>query len=127
MSDFGKRKDGPGGRRQCPREPVLLPAALMSVGASRTVFLLDVSATGAHLQVSTGLEVGKEVWVKVPPADIFGTVIWIEDDHCGIAFDAPLSDAEVEALRVRGKVIVIPRLTAAEQIAAAEWAAGLAR
>ena len=68
---FGKRKDGPGGRRSSPREQVMLPAALMSIGASRTVFLLDVSATGAQLQTNVPMHVGQEIWLKVPPSDIF--------------------------------------------------------
>ena len=124
---FGKRKDGPGGRRSSPREQVMLPAALMSIGASRTVFLLDVSATGAQLQASAPMHIGQEIWLKVPPSDIFGTVRWIEDDHCGVAFDDLLSPSEVEALKARGKVVMLPRLTPEEQMAAAEWIAGVAR
>lgn len=127
MSRFGKRLDGPGGRRHEAREPVLLAAALMALGSSRTVYLLDVSKTGAQLRISEPLLVGQEAWLKIQPADIFGTVVWAEDDHCGIVFDVPLTDEDVALLQARGKVILIPRLSPEEQMAAAEWSAGLAR
>ena len=127
MTEFGKRFDGPGGRRHAAREPVLLPAAMMSVGSSRTVYLLDVSKTGAQLQSSEPLRVGDEVWLKIPPADIFGTIVWAEGDHSGFAFDLPLTDEDVASLQAQGKVILIPRLSPEEQIAASEWSAGLAR
>jgi hypothetical protein len=99
----------------------------MSIGASRTVFLLDVSATGAQLQTNAPMHVGQEIWLKVPPSDIFGTVMWIKGDHCGIAFDDLLSETEVASLQARGKVVMMPRLTPEEQMAAAEWIAGVAR
>ena len=127
MSEFGKRKDGPGGRRQAPRESILLPAAMMSLSSSRTVYLLNVSRTGAQLEISEPLLVGQEVWLKIPPTDIFGTVVWVEEEHCGIVFDAPLADDDVALVQARGKVILVPRLTSEEQIAAEEWRAGLAR
>jgi PilZ domain len=127
MAKFGKRRDGPGGRRHDAREPVLLAAALMALGSSRTVYLVDVSKTGCQLRISEPLLVGQEVWLKIQPADIFGTVVWVKDEHCGIAFDVPFADEDVALLQTRGKVILIPRLTPEEQMAAAEWSAGLAR
>lgn len=53
--------------------------------------------------------------------------MWIDDDHCGIAFDDLLSAAEVSALQARGKVVIMPHLTPEEHMAAAEWIAGVAR
>ena len=50
MKTFGKRLDGPGGRRSAPRAPVAMSAAMHTIGASRTVGVLDVSKTGAQLR-----------------------------------------------------------------------------
>ncbi len=127
MHEFGKRKDGPGGRRRAPREPVLLPAAMMSFGSSRTVYLVDVSSTGAQLRVEQRLSEGQDVCLKIPPANIFGTVIWADGDHCGVLFDDPLADDHLASLQGIGKIVLIPSLTAEEQMAAAEWSSGLAR
>jgi len=50
MTAFGKRLDGPGGRRHSARAPVLMSAAMHAVGTSQTVSLVDVSRTGAKLR-----------------------------------------------------------------------------
>lgn len=127
MHDFGKRTDGPGGRRSAPRETVLLNAALLTLSASRTVILLDVSRTGARARADLPLTVGQEVWLKVNPVDIFGTVTWINGQECGILFDIPLDDGEVGRLQARGKVIFIAGLTPEEQFCADDWQGGLMR
>ena len=56
MAEFGKRLDGPGGRRRATRAPILMSAALHTVGASRTVTIIDVSTTGARLRSALPLE-----------------------------------------------------------------------
>ena len=61
MRDFGKRLDGPGGRRVAAREPVLLNAALLTLRASRPVTLVDVSKTGARLRVREALLRGQQI------------------------------------------------------------------
>ena len=127
MNSFGKRLDGPTGRRTAPRAPVLLDAALLTMQCSRPVILVDVSKTGCQLRVNEPLKLGMEVWLKIPPADIFGTVVWCEGDHCGVEFDVPFADEDVVKLQARGKVVLIPRLTPEEQLAAADWQTGMAR
>ena len=127
MQEFGKRKDGPGGRRTSPRETVLLPAAMMSLSSSRTVYLVDMSRTGARLRIEQPLIEGQDIWLKISASNIFGTVVWVEEDHCGILFDDVLDGDDAALLQSRGKVVLIPSLSPEEQMAAAEWSAGLAR
>ena len=126
MTAFGKRMDGPGGRRRAERAPVLMAAAMHTVGASRTVNIVDVSSTGARLRTRLPLKAGQQIWLKIPPNDVFGRVRWVEDDMCGIAFDEPLGRAEAARLQARGKVVLMPRLSLEEQLAIEDWKEGMA-
>lgn len=127
MTDFGKRMDGPGGRRSAARAPVLLRAAMHTVRHSRGTTLLDVSRTGAQMQMPVPLGVGQDLLLKVPPTEVFGTIVWVDGDMCGIAFENPLDDEEWKALCAKGKLILIHGLSMDEQLGAEDWKTNLAR
>jgi hypothetical protein len=127
MGNFGKRMDGPGGRRVAPREQVLLSAAMLTLSSSRTVTLLDVSTTGARMKTSEELFLGQEVWLKINPSDIFGTVAWTEGDQCGILFDDPITEDTVAGIEGRGRVVMIAGLSQDEQFCAEDWQYGMLR
>ena len=127
MSNFGKRLDGPGGRRTTPRCPVLMSAALHTVGASRSVTVLDVSKTGAQLRSRLPLQLGQEIWLKLVRNDVFGRIAWVDDELCGVEFDTPLGELEAADLQAMGKVVIMPRLSREEQLAAQDWYSNLAR
>ena len=124
VTAFGKRLDGPGGRRRAKRAPILMAAALHTVGASRTVTIIDVSTTGARLRSSLALETGQHVWLKIPATDAFARVQWADGDIYGVRFDKPLAEAEAANLQARGKVVIMPRLSLGEQLALEDWKAG---
>jgi hypothetical protein len=127
MSNFGKRKDGPGGRRSTPRCAVLMSAALHTVGASRTVSVLDVSKTGARLRSRLPMRLGQEVWLKVLSADVFGHIAWVDEELCGVEFDTPLGEKAAAELQAMSRVVIMPRLSREEQLAALDWQTNLAR
>ena len=127
MAGFGRRMDGPGGRRQSQRAPVLMSTAMHIVGASRTVSIIDVSKTGARLHCTLPLGQGQQVWLKIPPSDVFARVRWIDGDDYGVRFDEPLSEADAERLQARGKVVLLPRLKLEEQLAIEDLMASSAR
>jgi len=127
MTGFGKRLDGPGGRRRAQREPVLLNAALLALGCSRAVTLVDVSRTGARMTLPEPMRRGQQVWLKLPDTEVFGSVKWIDGDSCGIAFDSPLDDRELALLRAKGRFVLVHGLAPEEQMALEDWKAGLAR
>lgn len=127
MNDFGKRRDGPGGRREAERAPVLLRAALHTMTSSRPITLFDVSATGAQMSMPEPLHCGQQLWLKIPPTIIFGSVVWIDEELCGVEFDAPLDPDELAVLQAKGKVIMMYGLTADEQLGAEDWQTNLAR
>jgi hypothetical protein len=127
MTAFGKRPDGPGGRRAVSRSPVLMSAALHTVGASHGVSVLDVSQLGLQLRSRLPLRVGQEIWLKLPHQDVFGTIAWVEQDLYGLQFDAPLGEAEAAALQAKGKAVIVPHLTREQQEAALDWQTDIIR
>lgn len=118
---FGTRLDGPHGRRIAERAAVALPAAMHSVGTSQPVSLLDVSTDGARMTFSRALYLGEEVWLKMPDGNFFGTIIWIKEGQCGVAFDHALSPAETAALQARGEAEVFSRPSFKERLALDKW------
>ena len=124
MAAFGKRLDGPGGRRRAKRAPILMAAALHTVGSSRTVTITDVSTSGARLSSPLPLEAGQHVWLKIPSADVFARVQWLEGDAYGLCFDKPLTEGEAADLQARGKVVLMPGLSLEEQLALEDWKDG---
>ena len=127
MNKFGKRLDGPGGRRSTPRCAVLMSAALHTVGASRTVSILDVSKNGARVRSHLPMRLGQEVWLKMLTRDVFGHIAWVNEAVCGVEFDTPLGEAAAAELQAMGKVVIMPRLSREEQLAALDWQTNLAR
>jgi hypothetical protein len=104
-----------------------MSAALHTVGASRSVTVLDVSKTGAQLRSRLPLQLGQEIWLKLVRNDVFGRIAWVDDELCGVEFDTPLGELEAADLQAMGKVVIMPRLSAEEQLAAQDWYSNLAR
>ena len=125
MAAFGRRLDGPGGRRGGERSPVHLAASLHALNTSRAVTLLDVSRDGAKMTIPEPMYRGQEVWLKVGQTQIFGTVRWVRDTDCGIVFDEQLNSRELALLQARGKVVMARGLSLEERRALASWKAGL--
>ena len=96
---FGKRVDGPAGRRRAKRNPVGIRGELVSQSATIDVALIDMSNTGAKLHGANLPSVGQSVLVRIGPMEAFGTVAWREGDQCGIHFGSPASNEEVESAR----------------------------
>lgn len=96
---FGRRMDGPAGRRRAVRERVNLPVSLFSVDQSRVALLADVSQTGCRL-CGTGLpDVGRDVLLKAADVELFGSIVWKDNRERGVKFDQPISDTDLEDLR----------------------------
>lgn len=127
MPIFGKRMDGVRGRRGATRERVLLSASVLTLERSRTGVLLDVSATGARLRDCGEVVVGHDLWIKVGVLDTLATVAWAENDLCGVTFDEPLSEEDLNHLKREARNMLVTRLTPEERLAAEDWICGFAR
>lgn len=87
MSGFGRRIDGPLGRRNAPRKEVTLLGSATSMDGSRSVCIEDLSPTGAKL-CGRGLpRAGEEIMVRIDQLYLFGRVAWDYQDHRGIRLE----------------------------------------
>lgn len=86
MSSFGKRVDGPSGRRWLKRKRVGIAAFVMSCGRSAAVLIEDLSLTGARLR-GCDLLPGMKVALKVGNRQLSGAIAWAAGDQSGVRFD----------------------------------------
>jgi len=122
---FGKQ--GGGGRRITPRLPVALPASITGLQLSGTAILKDVSSTGAKLSGPCVPHEGHDIWIKVGPVDVLATVVWHQENECGVTFDVPLSSFQLHDLKSRGGHSVFRNITLEQKLAGDDWKSGLAR
>lgn len=121
--DFGKASGG--GRRSVSRAPAPLTAILYTVGQSRCLELVDLSANGARV---TGTHVprnGDDVLFTAERVRAYGRVIWSDAGQCGIEFDEPICSEAV--LAVRQLVSRASGLRGQKREAMEAWTTGLAR
>jgi hypothetical protein len=103
MSNFGRRIDGPTGRRRAQREEVVLAGSALTLGASRAVVVTDVSPSGAKLLGRKLPQAGTDVLLTVGSVELFGEIVWLGHDECGISFEAPLGAKLTDHLKREGR------------------------
>lgn len=127
MVGFGKRTDGPGGRRAAARSPAFRATGILTRDQSQVGYLLDVSATGARLDGAGNLSVGQDIWLKTEKIDVLAQVVWSAPDMCGVHFDTPLNDLQIKQLTQVPQGAMFARLSPEEKLGAADWMNGLIR
>ena len=127
MVGFGKRMDGPGGRRTAQRSPAFKAAGFMTREESKVGYLLDVSSTGGRLDGSGNLSVGQDIWLRLGGIEALATVVWSKPNSCGVRFDNPLRDDEVKQLAEVPQGAMFARLSPDEKLGAADFLNGLIR
>ena len=96
---FGRRTDGPTGRRRAVRERLSLAVSLYSVDQSRVALLADISRSGCRLLGLALPEVGQDVLLKAAEVELFGQIVWKDGAERGVMFDKPIAEADLEQLR----------------------------
>lgn len=87
MASFGKRVDGPGGRRRIRRKPVSIPGSASSMDGSSCIIIEDLCLTGAKV-LGRDLPVeGSEILVRSGDRAVLGRVAWAREDRRGIVFN----------------------------------------
>jgi hypothetical protein len=77
--------------RRCEaRLRVRLVARLVALSGIQTVQLNDLSRNGAGITLAEPLKVGKTVLLQWRSLDHFATVIWTNQDRCGVQFEEPI-------------------------------------
>jgi hypothetical protein len=113
MSNFGRRIDGPTGRRRARREEVVLAGSALTLGASRTVVVTDVSPAGAKLVGRKLPQPGTDVLLSVGSVELFGEIAWLRRDECGISFETPLDSELTDHLKREGRWAKVMGIAAA--------------
>ena len=103
MPSFGRRVDGPTGRRRTIREEVVLAASAQSMRSSRPVVVSDVSPTGAKLVGRNLGSLDPEVLISVGEVGVFANVAWTVRDECGVTFDERLTPDTMELIKREGR------------------------
>lgn len=125
--NFGKRIDKPGGLRRAVRDEMMIRTSVMTTTDSISVDLIDLSKTGARLR-GCGLPApGQEVVVLLGRLEAFGSVVWRDQDQCGVHFDVQLSERAVSIVQAERGPSYLRGLRGDELLAAGEWFSGLAR
>ncbi len=83
--------------RQSFRHRVLLSAKLVTTTDERPIRLRELSATGALLEGTNLPPPGGDVLIQRGSVEMFGTIIWSEDNRAGIDFEGPLSEDQLRA------------------------------
>lgn len=96
---FGRRTDGPMGRRRTVRERMTLAVSLYSLDQSRVALLADISQEGCCIHGAGLPKVGRDVLLKAGEAELFGHIVWQADGKRGVQFDQAISEADLEELR----------------------------
>lgn len=97
MKKFGSAEAR--GRRAVPRAEAPLVVTLATGAQRYTTTLLVVSRTGARLIGAKVPPSGEEVLFRAGRVEALGEVVWSDDRQCAVAFDRPVSAAEVGSLR----------------------------
>jgi len=93
----------PTGRRGAARLRLAIPVRIVSTHATQTCILLDLSRTGARIGLAEPLAPGMCLYLKIAQFEVFAEVIRRDLGEGGgingLAFDEPLPDATVLAVR----------------------------
>ena len=103
MSGFGKRIDGPTGRRRSARRAVGVLGSAVTLNGSKSVIVEDLCPRGARLVGRDLPEPGREILLRTTELAVLAKVAWARHDERGIIFaeqDAP-SAAQCLAMQMR--------------------------
>ena len=90
-------------RRTDNREQVALAGSAMALTRSRSIIVSDLSSRGARLDARDMPAPGSDVLVVVGPFEGMATVVWRNDDRCGVWFDENLPDYMISAMKNEAK------------------------
>jgi len=87
MAGFGKRIDGPGGRRRIRRKPVSIHASAATIDGTSCVLIEDLCLSGARVRGRDLPSEGIELLLRSGERAILGRVAWECGDRRGIVFN----------------------------------------
>ena len=115
------------GRRAKPRARVALTATIECLSGQRRVLLRDVSETGALIEGTDLPGLGTDLIVRCGDIDVLATVVRVERNKCGLAFDEPANNQQIVRLRMESDRIAATGETPEQMQAARDWRFGHVR
>jgi hypothetical protein len=105
------------GTPRSPRRKVVFSGTLETMSSKLRVAVKNVSCTGAMVEGEGLPPPGRDVVLHMEDLELFCSVVWTDDGHCGLHFDEPLTQPQVlELHRITPEAV-----HSAELRAAAEW------
>ena len=87
MSNFGKRVDGPAGRRRATRRQIGVLGSAVTLHGAKSVLVEDICPDGARLIGRSLPEAGKEMLLRTSELTVMARVAWAKNDERGIIFE----------------------------------------
>jgi hypothetical protein len=81
-----------------------MPASVVTMSAYQFPELADISQTGAKLRGSPFPPKGTTALLRAGTLEVLCRVVWVQDDHCGIRFDEPVSPKILKQVQLDGAV-----------------------
>ena len=104
MNAFASRMNRRGSQIRAARAPVSMPASIVTMSAYQFPELADISQTGAKLRGSPLPPKGTTALLRAGALEVLCRVVWVQDDHCGIRFDEPVSPKILKQVQLDGAV-----------------------
>ncbi len=115
------------GRRGWNRLRARLAAKLVMLQGTRNTVLFDLSLTGARLKASADMVPGQQAVLSWAGFEAFGSLVWVENGMCGIAFGDPLAPEILVATRAHDTRDHLPNDDELERWRVREWVEGSRR
>jgi hypothetical protein len=94
---FGKaHRHRPPGKRLGNRLRLGVPAGLVLPYRTHRCRIVDVSANGARIRVERPIQTDRTAMLHFHELRAYGTVVWCRAGECGLAFDPPLAQEDIE-------------------------------
>ena len=119
MPEFGKSQGG--GRRKSARSDAPLLVGLSTLTNDLRAAIVNLSHTGARFSGPDLPNEGEDLMIRAGRVQAFGRVIWKQAKECGVAFDSPLDEEDVAALREAANLPSGIGLSAEEKAAMEDW------
>jgi hypothetical protein len=86
MTSFGKRIDGPGGRRRIKRRAVRIFGSAETAQGTKLIVIKDLCLIGARLKGAGLPQPGEQILLRTGESSIAGRIAWADRDHRGMIF-----------------------------------------
>lgn len=101
MSSFGKRIDGPAGRRRISRRQVGVLGSAVTINGAKSVIVEDICPIGAKLVGRNLPDAGNEILLRTSELAVLGRIAWAKDDERGIIFEDSGAPSAGECLAIQ--------------------------